>query len=292
MIIDITRLNDILLTGVYKITNTITNKFYIGSTSESFIKRWNHHINSLRRNTHKNKHLQNAFNKYGEQSFKFEIVETCSKELCLIREQVYLNTCNTDNSYNINPLATALCNTKKTIDKQIESRKRFYKECLEWYTKFKNDEILFEDIPDKFKVRIKSYIDTVPWNKGKHYTSTNHLKVKHKKSDRSNCKNTMRNKALPVFVYDSNLNYLDTFRSSKDLEELSITLNLPIKSRFSTQRMGKPICYLSSGNINKAIKNNTQYKGLYFFNKPLHPGMDDKNEPKSVEVWKDNTEVS
>ena len=27
-------------------------------------------------------------------------------------------------------------------------------------------------------------------------------------------------------------------------------------------------------------------------NKPLHPGMDDENEPKSVEVWNDNTEVN
>lgn len=292
MIIEINRLTDIQTTGIYKITNIKNNKFYIGSTSDSFLKRWNHHINALRRGTHKNSHLQRAFNKYGEESFKFEIIETCSKDLCLIREQIYLDQCNSLNSYNINPLATALCKTEEIINKQIETRKIFYKECLEWYKKYKNSLISFNEIPDKFKVRIQSYIDAVPWNKGKHYISTDHLKVKHKKSDRSNCKNTMRNKALPVFVYDSNMNFIDSFRSSKDLEELSITLNLPIKSRFSTKRMGKPICYLSSGNINKAIKNNTSYKGLFFSNKPLHPGMDDKNKPKSVEVWNDNTEVS
>lgn len=292
MNIIIDRLNNILTTGVYKITNIHNNKFYIGSTSESFLKRWNHHINALRRKTHKNIHLQNAFNKYGEESFKFEILETCSKELCLQREQVYLNTCTIENSYNINPLATALCNTQETINKQIESKKRFYKECLEWYSKYKENLVTLEDIPDKFKIKIKSYIDVIPWNKGRHYNSTDHLKVKHKKSDRSNCKNTMRDKNPVVFVYDSNMNFIDSFRSSKDLEELSTSLILPIKSRFSTKRMSKPICFLSSCNINKAIKNNTQYKGLYFFNKPLHPGTDDKNEPKSVKTWNSNTEVN
>lgn len=292
MIIEINRLKDINETGVYKIINIVNNKFYIGSTSESFIKRWSHHINALRRNTHKNIHLQNAFNKYGEKSFKFEIIETCSKDLCLIREQVYLNTCTKDNSYNINPIASALSNIEETINKQIESKKAFYKECLAWYKKYKDNTISFEEIPNKFKIRIKSYIEIKPWNKGKHYNSTEHLKVRHKKSDRSKCKNTMRDKNPIVYVYDSNMNFIDNFRSSKDLEELSITLKLPIKSRFSVKRMGKPICFLSSGNINKAIKNKTQYKGLYFFNKPLHPGMDDKNEPKSVEVWNDHTEVN
>ena len=292
MNIKIDRLTDILETGVYKITNIINNKYYIGSTSESFLIRWKHHINSLRRNTHKNQYLQNSFNKYGEGSFRFEILETCSKDLCLIREQIYLDSCNKENSYNINPFATALCNTKETIDKQIETRKKFYKECLEWYRKLKNKDIEFNDIPDKFKIRIKSYLEVIPWNKGKHYTSTEHLKVKHKKSDRSNVKNTMRNKQNKVFVYDSNMTFIDSFRSSKDLEELSLFINLPIKSRFSGERMGKPICYLGSGNIQKAIKENKPYKGLYFFNKPLHPGMDDKNEPKSVKVWNDNAEVN
>ena len=49
MNITINRLNDITTTGIYKITNIKNDKFYIGSTSESFLKRWNHHINSLRK---------------------------------------------------------------------------------------------------------------------------------------------------------------------------------------------------------------------------------------------------
>ena len=48
--------------------------------------------------------------------------------------------------------------------------------------------------------------------------------------------------------------------------------------------MGKPIKFLQSVNILKAMKTGKTYKGLYFMNKPLHPGMDDKNEPKSVKA--------
>lgn len=292
MIIDLKRPTDLNLSGVYRITNTINNKLYIGSTCENFIIRWKSHINTLRRNTHKNAHLQNAFNKYGEKSFIFEIIEVCEKEDTLNREQLYLNKHFGKNCYNINPNATTLNTSKETIQKQIESRKLFYKECLKWYNALKNNEINFTDIPEEFKTRIKSYLDQIPWNKGKKYKSTEHLRVPHKKSDRSNVKNTNRSKSKTIYVYDNDYNFLDSYRSSKDLEEMSMYLTLPIKSRFSKKRMGKPICYLCSGNINKAIKENKIYKGLRFFNKPLHPGMDDVNEPKSVKSWNANTEVS
>lgn len=292
MKIEIDRPTDLELTGIYKITNKVNNKYYIGSTSESFLMRWKNHINALRKGKHKNIHLQNAFIKYGEESFIFTILEICKKENCLLREQIYLDSSDSSNCYNINPFATGPCLTEESLLKQSISIRQFYKDCLAWYDKYKNKKCSFEEIPDRFKSKIESYINHIPWNKGNTYESTDHLKVPHKKSDRSNVKNTMRNKSDIVYVYDLNLNFIDRFRSSKDLEELSTNLILPIKSRFSQERMKKPISYLGSGNINKAIKTNKPYKGLYFFNKPLHPGMDDVNKPKSVEVWNDNTEVN
>lgn len=60
--------------GVYKILCVPTSKFYIGSTS-SFRKRRYQHTKRLRAGTHYNKPLQNAWNKYGEISFEFHIVE-------------------------------------------------------------------------------------------------------------------------------------------------------------------------------------------------------------------------
>ena len=58
--------------GIYKITNLINNKFYIGSSSD-LKKRLYEHRRELNLGVHANKHLQSAWNKYGEENFKFEI---------------------------------------------------------------------------------------------------------------------------------------------------------------------------------------------------------------------------
>lgn len=57
--------------GLYKITNSLNGKYYIGS-SNNFSKRWSKHRNTLRRGKHGNSHLQAAFNKYGEEAFVYE----------------------------------------------------------------------------------------------------------------------------------------------------------------------------------------------------------------------------
>lgn len=62
--------------GIYKIVNIINNKVYIGSTLKSFKHRFKSHISLLNKNLHENPILQNAWNKYGENSFVFEIVES------------------------------------------------------------------------------------------------------------------------------------------------------------------------------------------------------------------------
>jgi hypothetical protein len=62
------------LIGIYKITNIITLDFYIGQ-SRNLKQRWAEHKTQLRHNKHPNAHLQNAWNKYEEDSFKFTIYE-------------------------------------------------------------------------------------------------------------------------------------------------------------------------------------------------------------------------
>lgn len=62
-------------TGIYKITNNISGKVYIGQTTTCFLRRWLEHQDALEQNKHWNIHLQRAFNKYGSSVFLFEIVE-------------------------------------------------------------------------------------------------------------------------------------------------------------------------------------------------------------------------
>lgn len=80
--------------GIYKITNEVTGKFYIGS-SEDVDNRWEvGHKQALNRNQHCNPRLQHSWNFYGGDKFSLTLLEVVEpkKELLLEREQYYLDT--------------------------------------------------------------------------------------------------------------------------------------------------------------------------------------------------------
>lgn len=80
--------------GIYEIKNNITQKVYIGSTTTTFNKRFNQHLHLLRKNKHHCNYLQNAWNKYGENSFTFNILEkmnNSSMEDIIAMEQIYID---------------------------------------------------------------------------------------------------------------------------------------------------------------------------------------------------------
>jgi len=60
--------------AVYKIRNVVSGGFYIGSSGNLY-ERWRAHKNRLRSQKHTNPKLQAVWNKYGEDAFKFEILE-------------------------------------------------------------------------------------------------------------------------------------------------------------------------------------------------------------------------
>lgn len=77
--------------GIYCICNRKNGKFYIGS-ARNILHRWKHgHIRNLKRNRHSNKHLQNAWNKYGEDCFALEVLEYQPNHLLESVEQEYLD---------------------------------------------------------------------------------------------------------------------------------------------------------------------------------------------------------
>jgi group I intron endonuclease len=59
---------------IYKIINLVNDKFYVGSTINKKV-RFRQHRRFLRQNRHHCKHLQAAWNLYGESKFTFEVVE-------------------------------------------------------------------------------------------------------------------------------------------------------------------------------------------------------------------------
>jgi group I intron endonuclease len=76
--------------GIYKITNILNNKIYIGS-SFNIEKRFKRHIKDLKENKHHNIHLQRSFNSYGKDNFVLSIIELTLKEELLSKEQYYLD---------------------------------------------------------------------------------------------------------------------------------------------------------------------------------------------------------
>lgn len=59
---------------IYRIYNVVNKKFYVGSTVNTR-ERFRSHRRQLRSGGHHCKHLQAAWNKYGEECFKFEVIE-------------------------------------------------------------------------------------------------------------------------------------------------------------------------------------------------------------------------
>lgn len=84
---------------VYKLTNTVTGKFYIGSTY-NLKARMKYHRYSYARNP--NKELGTDIAKYGWDSFAVKILEECTRENVRDRESFYIDSLNAvDVGYNM-----------------------------------------------------------------------------------------------------------------------------------------------------------------------------------------------
>lgn len=63
---------------IYKITNKINGKVYIGKTIHSIETRWNQHIYESQKQRYECRPLYDAFNKYGIENFTIEEIDRCS----------------------------------------------------------------------------------------------------------------------------------------------------------------------------------------------------------------------
>ncbi len=91
--------------GIYKITNLLNDKVYIGQ-SVDIKRRWSNHINYAENKDSKeyNTPIHNAIRKYGKDNFKFEIIEECSLEELDQKEQYWIkfyNATNRNLGYNL-----------------------------------------------------------------------------------------------------------------------------------------------------------------------------------------------
>lgn len=118
------------ISGIYKISNLQNGKVYIGQ-SVDINARWSNHRSELKRNKHGNLFLQRSWNKYGEQSFEFSIIERDSQENLNERETYWCNffkeTLGKDKVYNLGH--TGIKSTMSENQRHLisNSKKEFYK---------------------------------------------------------------------------------------------------------------------------------------------------------------------
>ena len=72
---------------IYKATNIINNKVYIGQTIHSLSHRKSQHINSYGRGSHYK--FPKAIKKYGKKNFKWEIIYTAKNLDDLNEKEIY-----------------------------------------------------------------------------------------------------------------------------------------------------------------------------------------------------------
>lgn len=112
---------------IYKITNIVNNKAYIGQTVNTIAQRFIEHKSHYKTNlTNSNRPLYNAFSKYGLENFIIEEIEKIPNNLLNEREQYWIKYYDTyNNGYNatLGGDATILYN---------------YKEIAELYQKYQN----------------------------------------------------------------------------------------------------------------------------------------------------------
>lgn len=155
-------------TGIYKITNKINGKSYIGKSVDIY-RRWENekHFVSV------NKHLKSAFKKYGFDNFSFEILEECEKEKLDEKEIYYISlfdVINKEKGYNMTFGGTG----GKLTDEAVEKMKKTKKE--KGYTKYWLNKKIPDDIREKISKNISGEKNPFFNKKGKN--SPNHKIVK------------------------------------------------------------------------------------------------------------------
>ena len=139
------------ISGIYRITNTITNDFYIGS-SKNVKSRWaNHKCPSTWKN-HPNNPMYHDMQNYGVDKFEFEILAEVEEEKLKEKEQEFIETLKP--TYNDRNAKGWNIEKKKEYEKS-DKRKKYNKEYKKT-DKYKEDKKEYRK-SNKFKEYQKEY---------------------------------------------------------------------------------------------------------------------------------------
>ena len=118
------------ISGIYKITNTITGDFYIGS-SKNVKERWAHHKIPSRWKKCPNNPMYIDMQKYGIEKFEFQVIEEVEEDKLKEMEQEFIE------------ILKPTYNSNRANGLDIERRKEYNKEYNKEYQKEYRNQICF-----------------------------------------------------------------------------------------------------------------------------------------------------
>lgn len=249
--------------GVYKITNIITGKYYIGS-SYHCEERWKQHLKGLRHGSHVNTLMLHSFQKHGEDNFKFEIIHPLPESDSRDKEQWYLDNFY-DDIYNISRIAyhggdliSYHPNKDDIIFRMTESVNKRYatmtdedKEKQWAYLKEKGNPMLGRNHTEESKKKMSESMKGRPaWNKGQSISDEQKALLSKLASERTGEKNPFYGKthsdefkqmmsekfkgripknAKPVLI--DGIEYVSATEASRQLDVVVATILHRIKSK-------------------------------------------------------------
>ena len=150
------------MTGIYVIKNLENGKKYIGQSSDLLFRKKSH-FSLLKLKKHRNTHLQSAWNKYGEESFEFCVIEECRQDVLDVREQAWISYYqSTDPKYGYNKKEgghTLAFHTEETKAKMSQA-------CTGRH----------HSIETKLRIS-EGHKGQIPWIKGKHHSAEAKQKI-------------------------------------------------------------------------------------------------------------------
>lgn len=155
-----------VITGIYKITNNLSNKAYVGQ-SVNIEQRWGYYRHGSKDHTP----ILFAVRKYGLNNFTFEVIEECDREMLNEREIYWIKKANTisPQGYNLSTggrkTTWMYAPSRETLEKRSKALKgqKRTDETKRKMSIAQKGRVLSEEHKEKLRL---AHLGQQPWNKG------------------------------------------------------------------------------------------------------------------------------
>lgn len=231
--------------GIYKIENTVNSKCYIGSAAH-IKNRVQDHKRLLRLNRHCNNYLQNTWNKYGEDNFRFEVLLYCDKENLLFYEQRAIDVYKAVNGcgYNICPVAgnqLGFSHSEETKQKLSETNR---------------GKVASEETKRKMSVANKGQ---VPWMKGNYHSVEAKVRISEARKGRKHSLESRRK----ISIGSKGRVHSDEAKQKMALAHQGVPLSKETRLKMAQSHMGHSVSVETRLKISEAAKRRRRNNGKF-----------------------------